>query len=78
MSERLAQTASPRIRRYWFQADASELCLRVSQLEAELSVAAALLERRQEERHSEVVARLLPKWRALLAETPPVIQEATA
>lgn len=78
MSERLSRTTSVRIRRWWFQADASELYLRVSKLEAELSVAASLLELRQEERHSEAVARLLPKWRALLAETPPVIQEVAA
>jgi hypothetical protein len=56
--------------RPWWRADAHELYLRAVRLENELSVAAALLELRQHERSSEIVAEHLVKWRDLIAETP--------
>jgi hypothetical protein len=56
--------------RKWWSADAPDLYLRAVRLEAELSVAAALLELRQKDRQSEIVAGLLTKWRDLIAETP--------
>lgn len=67
------------MKRYWFQAGRAELIARVATLEAELSVAAALLENReaQAERRSPVVADLQAKWRDLLAEQPAVPEVAT-
>jgi hypothetical protein len=56
--------------RPWWSADAHDLYLRAARLEAELSVAAALLELRQKDQRSEIVADLLVKWRDLIAETP--------
>lgn len=56
--------------RLWWSAEAHELYLRSVRLEAELSVAAAVLELWQKDRQSEVAAELLPKWRGLIAETP--------
>lgn len=56
--------------RAWWEAPVSELYLRAMRLESELSVAACLLELLQEERQSTHIAELLPKWRALIDETP--------
>lgn len=67
-------------RRHWFEATRSDLYLRVSALEAELSVAAALLRLREDElspeKRSAIVTELQAKWRSLL-NAEPVIREET-
>lgn len=61
-------------RRHWFEATRSDLFLRVYALEAELSVAAALLKDREEQRKPEqrspVITELQAKWRSLLNAEP--------
>lgn len=71
-------------KRHWWEADRSQLYQRVMALEAELSVAAALLELREEWRETEghvrspVVNELQAKWKTLLKAEPELEPEKDA
>lgn len=71
-------------KRYWWEADHSQLYQRVMALEAELSVAAGLLELREEWREADghlrspVVNDLQAKWKTLLKAEPELEAEKDA
>jgi hypothetical protein len=54
----------------WLNAEPDQLYLRASRLGTELAVAMSLLNLRQEDRPSPVVAELLLQWKGLIAESP--------
>lgn len=68
------------MKRFWYEADRSQLLQRVFKLESELAVATTLLgnlDARAEHR-SPVVADMQEKWRDLLAEQPVIAEEQAA
>jgi hypothetical protein len=69
----MTQTSTPQD---WWRADRSQLYLRAFQLQSELSVAAALLELREDdaaargEPRSTAATELMAKWRTLINAKP--------
>jgi len=69
--------------RHWWQADASQLYVRMAALEAELSSAMVLLELREADNEardgyrSAIVTELMTKWRELIDAKPAATGESS-